>query len=301
MYHIACNIDSQYTRYCGVLMVSLFENNRDVPLKMHILGDRLRTSDKQSLMEISRLYGNEIQFYDVDESIFKGFPVSRQWPSVIYYRLLLPQLLDDRIGRILYVDCDIIFRGSVKELMEMDLKGNTIAAVEDILSNYLSYIHLLGYKATEHYFNSGSMLIDVDKWRKDSVSAQCMRYIKEHTVLHPDQDALNAVLHGSWLQVSGRWNFLSYLHVKYINRQTFDMDINKTYPYYPVICHFTGFKPWDSRCRSPFKSEFYEYQSKTVWKDCVPKHSLYEKIHQLLVTICDTLKIRKKNPYYRYD
>ena len=49
MYHIACNIDSKYTRFCGVLMVSVFENNKDVSIKVHILGDGLTQKDKKDL------------------------------------------------------------------------------------------------------------------------------------------------------------------------------------------------------------------------------------------------------------
>ena len=29
MIHIACNIDHNYVRYCGVTLVSLFESNRE--------------------------------------------------------------------------------------------------------------------------------------------------------------------------------------------------------------------------------------------------------------------------------
>ena len=78
--HIACNIDSKYTRFCGVLMVSLFENNKNEHIKMHILGYHLSDKDKQDLIDITNEYHNEIKFYDIDENIFKDFPISDQWP-----------------------------------------------------------------------------------------------------------------------------------------------------------------------------------------------------------------------------
>lgn len=301
MYHIACNIDSKYTRFCGVLMVSVFENNKEETIRFHVLGDGLTQKDKKTLQDIASSYGNSVVFYDVNDDMFQNFPVSDQWPRVIYYRLILPSLVEPDVDRVLYVDCDIIFRGSIKELMEVDLKNNTVAAVEDVFSHFLSYVYPLGYKPTDWYFNSGVILIDVKKWRDRNITNRCLEFILNNKVTHPDQDALNAVLHDSWLRVSNRWNFLSNYHVTYLNKNMYKMDIDKSYPYYPVICHFTGQKPWDSRCRSPFKSEYFKYQKNTIWKDCIPRHTFGEKIHQVLAIILEKLKIKRRNPYYKYD
>lgn len=301
MYHIACNIDSKYTRFCGVLMVSVFENNKDESIKVHILGDGLTQKDKKDLQDIASSYGNRVVFYDVNDDMFQQFPVSDQWPRVIYYRLMLPSLVESDVDRVLYVDCDIIFRGPIKELMEVDLKNNTVAAVEDVFSHFLSYVYPLGYKPTDLYFNSGVILIDVKRWKNRNITNRCLEFIQNNKVTHPDQDALNAVLHDSWLRVSNRWNFLSNYHVTYLNMTMCKMDMDKSYPYYPIICHFTGQKPWDSRCRSPFKSEFFEYQKKTIWHNCIPKHSMGERIHQVLAILLEKIKIKTRNPYYKYD
>ena len=282
-------------------MVSVFENNKDKRITIHILADNLSNSDKNNLSEISRRYEGEIVFYDINDELFKGFPTSAQWPRVIYYRLMLPNMVEHNVERILYVDCDIIFRGSIQELMEIELDGKTIAAVEDVFSNYLSYIYLLGYPSTDYYFNSGVILVDVKKWKTNNITRRCIDYIKKNKVIHPDQDALNAVLHNSWKRIPNKWNFLSNFHVNYINKIIYEMDINKTYPDYPVICHFTGLKPWDSRCRSPFKSEFFEYQDKTVWKNCIPSHSFKERVHECITRMLDRLGIRKYNQYYKYN
>ena len=89
MYHIACNIDSKYTRFCGVLMVSVFENNKDVSIKVHILGDGLTQKDKKDLQDIASSYGNSVVFYDVNDDMFQQFPVSDQWPRCCHHLLNL--------------------------------------------------------------------------------------------------------------------------------------------------------------------------------------------------------------------
>ena len=138
--HVACNIDSKYTQHCGVLLVSLFENNKDVIIKVHILGYELTENNKNSLIQIVNSYNNDFEFYEIDKSIFKKFPISEQWPIVIYFRLLLPEYIDKTIEKILYFDCDIIFRGSIKELFELDMQNKVIGAVEDVLSPYAPMI-----------------------------------------------------------------------------------------------------------------------------------------------------------------
>lgn len=78
MYHIACNIDSKYTRFCGVLMVSVFENNKEETIRFHVLGDGLTQKDKKNLQDIASSYGNSVVFYDVNDDMFQNFPVSDQ-------------------------------------------------------------------------------------------------------------------------------------------------------------------------------------------------------------------------------
>ena len=48
-------------------MVSVFENNKDKRITIHILADNLSNSDKNNLSEISRRYEGEIVFYDIND------------------------------------------------------------------------------------------------------------------------------------------------------------------------------------------------------------------------------------------
>src|SRR5207244_3526543 len=48
-----------------------------------------------------------------------------------YYRLMIPELLPD-MDRVLYVDSDVLFRGSVEPLQHVDLGINPVAAVRSV-------------------------------------------------------------------------------------------------------------------------------------------------------------------------
>lgn len=61
MIHITCSLDSKYTRFAGVLMTSIFENNKDERIMMHIMGFQLSNNDKTDLEYIAKRYNNEIE------------------------------------------------------------------------------------------------------------------------------------------------------------------------------------------------------------------------------------------------
>lgn len=293
--HIACNIDSKYTQYCGVLMVSISENNQAYNIHYHILGDSLTQKNVDSLKNIANYYNNDISIYNIEPDLFNGFPVSDQWPKVIYSRIILPNLLPSHVGKVLYLDCDIVCRGSLKELIETDMEGKTICAVQDILANFPGMYNRLQYSPKYGYFNSGVILFDIPKWKAHNFTHQCMSYLKNNHVIHPDQDALNVVLHDQWKNIDIRWNFISNYHTRYISMDERNMDLYKTDKYYPILVHFTGAKPWSNKCDSPYKKDYLEYQNKTEWHGQIPKHTIKQHIIHLLILSLDALHIKKAN------
>lgn len=279
--HVTCAFDSKYTRFAGVLMKSLFENNMDEHICCHAMGLDLMAEDKQDLLNIAEEYGNEIVFYDMNEDMFKGFHVTKQWNIATYFRLVLPTLLDKKIERIIYFDCDMICRGAIRDLYDTDLKGNIIGACEDhVLSPRMSLCYLNGVKAPNFYFNAGMLLIDCNAWRDNGTTEKCFEYLQKNQPLHLDQDTLNAVLQEKWLHLSYRWNFMADFHAAYYGDKEFSMDMNKTYPYYPVIIHFTGVKPWNHANRSVYKADFFKYQAMTKWGGYFTKAYIKRTCHK---------------------
>ena len=259
-------------------------------------------NDKTDLEYIAKRYNNEITFYDIDEKKFKNFRTTEQWNIATYFRLLLPELIDINVKRVLYVDCDIIFRGKIRELYNTDLEDNIIGAVEDhVLSPRISLNYSHDIYPEYFYFNAGVLLIDLQKWREHMITKKCFDYLQKYKPMHLDQDTLNAVLQGRWKHLSYRYNFMSNFHSAYFSKKDFVMDINKEYPYYPIIIHFTGTKPWNHASRSPYKVDFFKYQSMTKWKNMIPKHTSKEKIINIIREFCDKIGIKKKNPFKRYD
>lgn len=70
---------------------------------------------------------------------------------------------------------------------------------------------------TAKYFNSGIMIIDVEEWRRNSISEKVISFInnnsKDMFVFH-DQDALNAILYDKWYGLHPRWNAQTHIMLK---------------------------------------------------------------------------------------
>lgn len=300
--HITCALDSKYTRFAAVLLVSIFENNKNERFCCHIMGLDLSEENKQDIVEIAERYDNDVRFYAMHKELFQEFPVSSQWNYAVYFRLMLPNMLDKSIERIIYLDCDIVCRGPIRKLYDIDLKGNIVGACEDhVLSPRMGLCYLNKVNPYNFYFNSGVMLIDCSAWRKNHITERCIAYLKHEKPMHFDQDTLNSVLQNNWLHLPYCWNFMADFHGAYFGDREYKMDMDKTYPYFPVLVHFTGVKPWNHANRSVYKADFFKYQSLTKWGDMIPKHTLKEFIVNIIREILDKSGIKKKVPYKRYD
>ena len=111
-----------------------------------------------------------------------------------YARLFVSSDLPLDLNRVLYLDCDIIINRSIRELWNLDLNGKTIGALMDAFSKY--YRQNIDLEENDIMFNSGVMLIDLRKWRKQKIEEKLMNFIakKNGRIQQGNQGALNAVL-----------------------------------------------------------------------------------------------------------
>ncbi|MGR5154517.1 glycosyltransferase family 8 protein [Photobacterium swingsii] len=296
MKHIALNIDDNYVDYCCVFITSCLTYNN---AHFHILHNGLNEARIEQI-KLSISDKGSVSFYEVDSNSFKNMPVSNQWPEAIYYRILIPQLLPSSVERVLYCDCDVMIRGSIDELWNIELEGYSIAAVEDVLSPIAPMSERLGCNPNLGYFNSGVMLLNVDYWRKNNVTDLALNYIQENldTIKHPDQDALNYVLNKSWKRIHYKWNFLSSYQNLYYDKEHLYSDYLKKIKNFPIIIHFSGVKPWSSKCRSIYKYEYVKFMKNSNVCIPLPKNTLVDYVELAIVNVLDKAKIRKKRINY---
>jgi len=207
--NICCCTDDNYAQHCGVMLCSLFENNKFNKFTIHVLINILSEENTARLKNISNKYNAEIRFHKVDSSILKGCQYRKKRPltEAAYYRVLLSSILPEDIDVVLYLDCDIVVIGNIGELFELEIKNYPLAAVQEPVEITEEHRRQLSLPYGESYFNSGVLLINLKYWRGNKCESALLEFSKRkrHVYCH-DQDALNYVFKQKWYRLPPKWN-----------------------------------------------------------------------------------------------
>ena len=109
-----------------------------------------------------------------------------------YYRLKLPSILVE-LDKVLYLDCDVIVNTSLKDLYDTDITDYYAAGVKDIAMTSSGYVPKL--ENNNIYFNTGVLLLNLDKMRKDKIEIEFEDYTIKNiqSIKVGDQEILNKV------------------------------------------------------------------------------------------------------------
>lgn len=298
---IVCSTDNCYVMQTGIMLTSLFENNRETDIRVHVLHNGIDSNSITLIGRIASDYGQKIKFYLVDESLFSAFPIGRDGQNThvgtsyaTYYRLFLSELLPNDINRVLYLDGDIIVMDSLNELWATDMHDKAIAAVPDSYNNKIEHYNRLRYPQQLGYFNAGVLLINLDYWRTNNVVSAFCQYAsaRPDSLYCHDQDILNYVFRDCKIVLPLRYNMLNEYWFKTrhsVVSWEFDNQIHYGQQH-PAIIHFTGLpKPWFSNCHHPMKPEFEHYRTMTPWRDV--KERKWGDIRHLIEHIAQKLLV----------
>ena len=295
MIHIALCHDNNYAPYGTVVMASVIDNNPEEEITFHLLHTDL-TEERCAIIKdwTESFKGKRVCFYKMKKEAFADFPIdgNTYLDYGAYIRLYLGECLT-QIDKVLYLDCDIIVNGSLRELWNTDVSGCAVAGVRDRINDYVRVYNRLGYPMSEGYINSGMMLINLKRWREDGFfrKARLVASDKGAAVLkNHDQDIINAIYHGRIMMLPFRYNLLEYyLYVEewlYLDRKYYPEIIGACKN--PAVIHFCmPQKPWHYECINPFRELYYKYRRMTPWPEVVLTHkrrklSRKDKLKRLL-------------------
>ena len=272
---VLCAFDEQYVRHTATMLCSLLEHN--TVSRIHLFYSSVDDQELAKLESFVAGYGSTIVRYKMAPANFQDFRVDK-WVSIAtYYRILAPRILPTNIDKILYLDSDIIVRGSLNDLWNTDLRDRALAAVGELADSRA--VNLVGLPSGAKYFNGGVLLINLVFWRENSIYERATAFIRDNPekVELWDQDALNAILVQSWIELPAHWNaqhhFITGLPATRIAHlspeQLATVPLSE-----PAVVHFDGgTKPWHWSCRHPFQYEYRKYRVKTPW----PRYELEGK------------------------
>lgn len=311
MIHIVCGIDDKFLMPCGVLMTSVFENNKNEQIEFHIITESLTKSSIDSLQNIADNYKQRLSIVFVEKTLFDDYPTNTYISTAAYNRILAAKILPSGMKRCLYLDADMIVIGNIRELYNANMNNAAVGVIIDQSGDDIRHFNRLDYNWEKGYFNSGLLLMDLDVWREKELSNKVLNYIDSHKskLQFHDQDALNAVLYDYTYYFPMKYNMqFSFLYKNPFIAKSRWKDMCEAAEQ-PVIIHYTNkIKPWHRECIHPYKGIWFEYYKNTEWGK--NKLKVYSQKGYMMILIKEFLNkcgIRKLNPpamlreeFYKY-
>lgn len=286
--YVLYTCDENYAPYAGISMNSLFENNRELErICVYLVVDGVSEKNKKRFLEQAKKYERELILVDASMIVERirslGIPTYRG-SYTANCRLFFEYFIRDDVDRLLYLDCDTLVVSSLGALSEADMNGKAVGAVRDSLTD--EYKTLIGLSKTDDYFNSGVLLIDVERWKNQNITQLLFDHAKNvrSEFCNPDQDLLNIVLKDKKYILPPEYNFQpshrvfsdrayfgAYRHAVYYSRSEL-MRARKN----PKILHsyrFLGDFPWNTGNLHPDTEIFDRFMKNSLWCDYVKKPS----------------------------
>lgn len=190
----------------------------------------------------------------------------------ILFRLGIEKYAPAEWPRLLYIDSDVIVNRDVRELWRADLDGKPIAAVIDCYVDPIAFAERWSLPAdAPAYFNSGVLLIDLDRIRAERAFSEAIDFIVAHLdeVYLADQDALNYALWGRWKRLETIWNVQRHMVLPALVAQIDEQ--RRLGRRAPGIIHYTGpDKPWTAGYH-PYSWLYWENLARTPFHDEVAR------------------------------
>lgn len=190
-------LNRNYIRQMEICLSSLIRFPSDDGYDIYILHSDLEPTDESRIQTVFQ-DKEEIQFHFmfVDPVLFEAFPNNDRYPKTMYYRILAPSLLPEKLDRILYLDPDIVAIKPVQSLYNMDFENNYYIACSHT-QEFLNQFNRLRLGISENcsYINTGVMMLNLPLLRKEQSLKEIIEYIQrkgEHFLL-PDQDIITGL------------------------------------------------------------------------------------------------------------
>lgn len=302
--NIVYSSSDSYAEICGISLLSLYENNKDInEIVTYIIDNDISPENKANLKKIAKDYNRKIIFkkkFDIEKVSRTKINVGR-WNIGTFFRLFLGKILPQSVERVMYFDCDMIIRHSLKDIYNLDIGECIVAGADDCRSD--NYRKEIGLSHGDTYINNGFLLINLKKWRSLDLDDDFIKYISLHKgdITYMDQGVLNAVLGKKKLvyEIPPKYNAqriffdFSYKEILKLRKpeyhcseQEYNEAVND-----PIIVHFTptfitGTRPWNIKDNHKFTPEYLKYKSMSPWKDVPKRKDDRKKAKKLMTCIC---------------
>ena len=209
--------DDNYLPFFTVTLDSLKQNcDKTRKYQIFVLNNGLNTKNVENIKLNFEEESFKINFCDVSkelEEISERLHTRDYYSKSTYFRLFIPTMFPT-LKKALYLDCDILLKGDVSKLYDINLSSNLVGAVHDAfvdthqaLQQYVE--NRIGVKPYTKYFNAGVLLMNLEQMRKYDFKNKFFELLKSVKFdVAQDQDYLNALCYKKVKFISQDWNFM---------------------------------------------------------------------------------------------
>ncbi len=272
--NLAYMVDSKYLPYAMVSLDSAITNKKsNTQYNVYFIAKDFTKEDIAKLKQMEKkdvkiiIYPTEEKNLDYPRlGRFSSFKISLQKIFLAEYLL--------EIKKVLYLDADTLVQQDLSELFATDISKEYVSAVKDgLMYQYPEHIEEIGLKERDFYFNSGVMLLNLDKIRKENIIRKAIIYFNTHNEIFGDQDVLNVVFGQKIKPLSYRYNcnstFFEEKDAKFLSNfwnETIPENDKDVYDS-AAILHFAGHKPWSDWFNNQYlKTLWHKYATNTKIK-----------------------------------
>lgn len=305
--NVVWSTSDSYAQIAATSIVSLLENCRDIDeINIFIIDMGITAEYKDEITAMIKKYGRNIRFLqkmNIEELTGTNINVGR-WHISTFSRLFLLHVLPDDMKKVIYIDCDMIIRHSLKPLWEMDMENTWVMSADDCRGE--KYRENIGIDRHSIYTNNGLMVIDLEAWRLNNVEPMFIDFINKYhgDITYMDQGVLNGVFQPirkvKLLPLSYNAQTVCYdlgydgiqscrKPVWAYSKSEFEMWIKD-----PIVVHFTtcfmsGTRPWFKKDNHPYRTEFLKYRDMTPWKNQPLWDDCTKLSKKIMTLICNIL------------
>lgn len=261
---VVCSSDDKYAMPLAVTIRSVLENlNNNCGINLFVVDGGISSENKKKILDSLDTKSCTVKFISKPTEFPRKFKASdintvQSYITVTaYYRLLLSEILPTSLNKIIYLDCDLVLRTNLESLWDEEINDNYVLAVRDMWAG----------RDAKH-FNSGVLVINLEKWRTDNIGTKALQFLKEHNYSYFDQEVLNILFLDQWKELDPRWNVLrGILDSSSWEITPFTEDVYQKIISSPYIIHYaSSAKPWNAPAsKVPWSEDFFKYLDMTAW------------------------------------
>lgn len=259
--NIAWGVDKNFMFGAAISMTSVLLHNRNLNIHFHLFTDYIDEDYQEKMVALAKQFSKNISIYVIDAAGLKVLPSGNAWSHAMYFRFIAFEYLSEKIDSLLYIDADVICKGSLNELTQINLSGHVAAVIRDVDDSPARDI-----EENRDYFNSGVIFANLKKWKNENFLNAAFEILldKKNKLSFPDQDVLNILFLNQVLFLPRIYNAIYGIKQELKSKDTskYKEFINND----TILIHYIGVtKPWNSWANYPSAQYFVDAWQVSPW------------------------------------